>query len=329
EDPPSSRQVTPSRDPRLERGRPSAVGDAGRRAVPPAAAPVRRGARERVIFSGGNRNFVRHNESQRFFNAGARRQARPDGGSIASVRRRNGTVYSEFDRNGRLIRRYRVQPDGRRFVLIDNRRFYRRGVGIALGLGAAAVVLAPLAYANYQNYIVEYEDADYRQLVYALDEDPVATIPRRYSLEEILSSVSLRERMRRIDIATLRFVEGTARIGSREHRKLRQLARVMSEIIRENPDEVFLIEGHAFDDGSGEDPLELSDQRAEEVAKILSEEFGIPPENLVTQGYGDEFVGRGTRGRYPTRISVRRITPLLEQGSLQGPDDGGQEQPPY
>jgi outer membrane protein OmpA-like peptidoglycan-associated protein len=49
------------------------------------------------------------------------------------------------------------------------------------------------------------------------------------------------------------------------------------------------------------------------VAIILTDTFGVPPENLVTQGYGEEFLKVPTAGpeRLNRRVAVRRITPLL------------------
>ena len=46
---------------------------------------------------------------------------------------------------------------------------------------------------------------------------------------------------------------------------------------------------------------------------ILSDKFGVPPENLVTQGYGAQFLRDPTPGpdRRNRRVTVRRITPLL------------------
>jgi outer membrane protein OmpA-like peptidoglycan-associated protein len=67
--------------------------------------------------------------------------------------------------------------------------------------------------------------------------------------------------------------------------------------------------------------LALSDRRAESVALALSENFDIPPENLVLQGYGEEFLKVPTQAdeEENRRASVRRITPLLGEAvaSLQ------------
>ncbi len=51
---------------------------------------------------------------------------------------------------------------------------------------------------------------------------------------------------------------------------------------------MFLIEGHTDAVGTEEDNLSLSDRRAEAVAVALTEQFQIPPENLTTQGYGEQ-----------------------------------------
>ena len=78
---------------------------------------------------------------------------------------------------------------------------------------------------------------------------------------------------------------------------------------------MFLIEGHTDAVGSDVDNLSLSDRRAACVAEILSETFGVPPENLVTQGYGEQFLKIHTPGPEPLnrRVDVRRIGPLMAE----------------
>ena len=82
-----------------------------------------------------------------------------------------------------------------------------------------------------------------------------------------------------------------------------------------NPNEMFLIEGHTDAVGSAASNLSLSDRRAESVAKALTEYFGVPPENLVVQGYGETELKMNTLGneRANRRVAVRIITPLLQQ----------------
>ena len=76
---------------------------------------------------------------------------------------------------------------------------------------------------------------------------------------------------------------------------------------------MFLIEGHTDAVGSDVDNLSLSDRRAESVAIALTQQFGVPAENLATQGYGKQYLKIPTEGpeRVNRRVTVRRITPLL------------------
>ena len=77
-----------------------------------------------------------------------------------------------------------------------------------------------------------------------------------------------------------------------------------------------MIEGYTDAVGSDIDNLSLSDHRAQSVAEILTDDFNVPPENLVTQGYGKEYLKIPTDGpeRANRRVAIRRITPLLSQG---------------
>src|SRR5262245_27112776 len=107
----------------------------------------------------------------------------------------------------------------------------------------------------------------------------------------------------------------------------------MLKVISENPSTVMLMEGHTDRVGSAEDNLSLSDRRAEAVAEVLTTHFNIPPENLVTQGYGEQHVRVDTDGpsRENRRVEVRNVTGLMAagQGQQGGPPDGPpQGQPP-
>jgi outer membrane protein OmpA-like peptidoglycan-associated protein len=85
-------------------------------------------------------------------------------------------------------------------------------------------------------------------------------------------------------------------------------------VIAQNPDEVYLVEGHTDAVGSDNDNLILSDERAEAVATALSQNFDIPPENLVTQGYGEQYLKVNTQApeRQNRRATIRRLTELLQ-----------------
>ena len=74
-----------------------------------------------------------------------------------------------------------------------------------------------------------------------------------------------------------------------------------------------MVEGYTDAVGNPVDNLSLSDRRAQSAATILSQNFGVPAENLVTQGYGAQFLKVNTQAANAQnrRVTVRRITPLI------------------
>ena len=53
-------------------------------------------------------------------------------------------------------------------------------------------------------------------------------------------------------------------------------------------------------------------------SRLLTQEFGVPAENLSTQGYGEQYLKVPTEApeQANRRVAVRRITPLLS-GQIQ------------
>ncbi|MFV0295280.1 MAG: OmpA family protein [Hyphomicrobiaceae bacterium] len=276
----------------------------------------------RMIVRDGRNTFIAHDEGRAIqrFAPGARTVRRKDGVVESVVTRPGGVrVISEVDRNGRLLRRYRTGPDGRRHVYVDNRRFYRNAaIGIGVGLASVAVIAAltrPTVAMPRDRYIVDYDRASDDDLYDVLIAPPVSRLDRTYSLAEVRYNEPLRAYMRRIDLDNITFDSGSFEVTPDQFRKLDRMARAMDRAIRHNPEEVFLIEGHTDAVGNDDDNLTLSDRRAEAVARILVEEFRIPFENLATQGYGEQFLKIENRGpeRQNRRVAVRRITPLLSR----------------
>jgi outer membrane protein OmpA-like peptidoglycan-associated protein len=114
-------------------------------------------------------------------------------------------------------------------------------------------------------------------------------------------------------VAPIVFATGSAAIAATEATKLAALGRFISETISLRPYELFLIEGHTDAVGSDTANLTLSDRRAESLALALTEYFGVPPENLVVQGYGEADLLVPTTLAEPRnrRVAVRMISPLL------------------
>src|SRR6516225_9858996 len=133
-----------------------------------------------------------------------------------------------------------------------------------------------------QRYIVEDEYAQPDDIYYALWAGPVDYIDRPYTLHEIRYSLALRERMPRVDLDTVTFDTGSWEVAPDQIERLAVIADGINRAIAANPTEVFLIEGHTDAVGSDIDNLSLSDRRAESVALVLSQQFGVLPENLTT-----------------------------------------------
>jgi outer membrane protein OmpA-like peptidoglycan-associated protein len=180
----------------------------------------------------------------------------------------------------------------------------------------------PVIRIPRERYIVEADRADEALLYETLIAPPVERIERGYTLDEVRYSAPLRDRMPRIDVDTITFDTGSWDVTADQADRLAPIAEAMRRAIERNPNEVFLIEGHTDAVGADIDNLSLSDRRAESVANLLSDQFGIPPENLTTQGYGEQYLKIPTEGpeRQNRRVSTRRITPLLTgQNQVGGP----------
>lgn len=303
---------TPQHFQDIQKGRNQHVEDGGKRIVIQEPG-------NRTIVRQDNRIVIRHDESERFRQLGrdVRSERRPDGNMESFYVRQDGMrVITETGPDGRVLRRYRRGPDGREYVLFDNRRFFR--TGLAIGVGALALGIAlnlPPPHVTIPNglYIVDYDRASDDDIYDALSAPPVEDLDRAYALDEIRDNYPLRQRMRRVDLDTINFEFGAWVLTPDQYPKLERLAHALRRVLERNPDAVFLIEGHTDAVGSDVDNLSLSDRRAQAVAEALSSGFDIPPENLVTQGYGAQFLKIDTPGpeRLNRRAAVINITPLM------------------
>jgi outer membrane protein OmpA-like peptidoglycan-associated protein len=171
----------------------------------------------------------------------------------------------------------------------------------------------PVIRIPREKYVVEVERASQEDLYEAFTAPPIERVERAYSLDEVRRSTSLRERVRRVDVDTVTFESGSWTLAPDQVGALTGVAGAIRRAIEQNPNEIFLIEGHTDAVGPDIDNLTLSDRRAETVAMILSERFQVPAENLTTQGYGEQYLKINSQEsqRENRRVAVRRITPLL------------------
>ncbi len=271
-----------------------------------------------IVRDPSGQSFIRHNEVDRF-RYGARdiRTERVGNDTRTIVIRPDGSqIITVNDRNGQLLRRIRRDQRGREIIIIDNSYRGPRGVG-----GFYVDLAPPILRIPQNRYIVEADDASPDLLYDTMIAPPVERLERRYSLDEIRYSASVRQRMPSIDLNSINFETGSWEIPPDQASKLQAIADGLNRAITANPRAVFLIEGHTDRVGSDIDNLSLSDRRAESAAALLTQQFGVPAENLTSQGYGEQYPKEDTEGPSVVnrRVTIRNITPLLNGGTASLP----------
>jgi len=268
----------------------------------------------RTIIEVDNRTIIEHDDRDRL-RAGSEEvyYERLRGGRVREVIvRPNGVqLVTITNRWGDVIQRTRVMPDGREYVLFyaNANNDGSREAFVDPGRELPALRLS----IPIDEYILDSTDARPSAFLDFLMEPPVEQVERLYSVEEVRRSARIRDKVRRIDMDSLTFEFGKATIAEDQIQRLSDVADAMTKILDGNPAETFLIEGHTDAVGRDDANLLLSDRRAETIAVALSDVFGIPPENLITQGYGERYLKVRTEApeRLNRRVTIRRITPLV------------------
>lgn len=274
----------------------------------------------RTIVQEDGRSFIVHDENDRFRELGydVRRERRGDD-YVDTIDRPGGyRIITYTDASGRMLRRIRRGPDGREVVLIDNS--YDGGIR-PYAQDVVELPPPPLRIPR-DRYIVDYADADEGLIYDTLEAPPLAPPPQRYTLDQIRYSPAIRSYVRSVDINTINFDTGSWTVPASATGKLQALAAAIKRAVSRNPNSVFLVEGFTDATGNPTDNLSLSDRRAQSVAAILTKDFGVPPENLTTQGYGQQNLKVNTQGPSAEnrRVVVQNITQLLAENS-QPPAD--------
>jgi outer membrane protein OmpA-like peptidoglycan-associated protein len=224
-----------------------------------------------------------------------------DGSVRTTITRDDGTrIITVRDSAGRALRRVRIEPDGREYLLIDDTRTFE------------PVIVRDLPRPVYDEF--DYRAAtDRESLRLALLAADRRDIGRSFSLRQVRDYVEVRELAPEINLAGITFATNSSAIQPSQAEQLREMGLLMRDFIREDPTELFLVEGHTDATGPAGYNLLLSDRRAESVALALTEYFDVPPENMVVQGYGQSQLKIPTQQaeRLNRRVGVRRITPLV------------------
>jgi len=270
---------------------------------------------DRIVIEINNQIFVESNDRPRL-TRGAREvfyEDLPRGRTRETVIREDGTqVISIRNAYGDVVRRSRITPDGREYVLayVDDRDYERLDDWRDPGLDLPPMRLD----VPVEEYILDAGQVEDPEAYYEfLERPPVERVERLYSVDEVKRSARIRDKVPRVELDTVTFEFGSASIAESEVPRLEGVAGAIERLLKKNPAETFLIEGHTDAVGSDVANLALSDRRAEAVADALSNVFGIAPENLATQGYGERYLKVKTdeQERLNRRVVIRRITPLV------------------
>jgi outer membrane protein OmpA-like peptidoglycan-associated protein len=230
-----------------------------------------------------------------------------DGSTRTTVDRTDGAqVVTIRDASGRVLRRATYDSRGNEIVLIDDLEPEVR------------IDVTTLPRPRADRLVISTNDGN-AALTAALAREEARNLGRTFSLRQIREIAQVRALAATIDVDNVTFDSGSAVIRPSEARKLASIGRIMTDILRENPGEVFLIEGHTDAVGSASYNLTLSDRRAESVALALTEYYGIAPENMVVQGYGESELRVPTQAdeRRNRRAVIRVITPLMRSAELR------------
>ncbi|MEX3315154.1 OmpA family protein [Sulfitobacter sp. PS-8MA] len=214
-----------------------------------------------------------------------------DGSRIETIRARDGSV----------LRRTNFDAQGREYVLVDD-LVEEREVNVSE---------LPRVQENQRTVTASTQDEE--ALRRALQAQQLADQGRTFSLRQVREIPEVRSLAPQLELDAVRFPTGSAAIQPAQAKALANIGVTLRDMIQKDPRTVILVEGHTDAVGDASYNLALSDRRAETVALALTEYFDVPPENLVTQGYGESQLRVPTNGPEPAnrRAVVRNITGLL------------------
>ncbi|WP_018303715.1 OmpA family protein [Wenxinia marina] len=224
-----------------------------------------------------------------------------DGSSRTFVDRADGSqVVTIRAADGRVLRRSVIFPDGSEVQLFDDTA------------EVAPVEVSSLPQVEEQAQ-ARMSDTDEQALRAALMASLRSDVGRTFSLQQVRQYEEVRALAPQVALDSVTFATGSAAIDQAASDDLVDLGVAISSILDEDPSQVFLIEGHTDTVGDAGYNLALSDRRAETVALALTQFFDVPPENLITQGYGESDLLIEQEGdiRENRRAAVRNITGLL------------------
>jgi OOP family OmpA-OmpF porin len=255
------------------------------------------------------RTYVVPNHMERLRLGGTNYQTKKVGNeTFTYINRGEYRIANVTGPDGRLLRRLRYNARGEETVIFRNKVIIgAAATGLIVALAAPRILIPP------ERYIVDASTAEPTLLYETLAAAPLAPLDQAYSLEQVRMNYNLRAYMPSLVLDSITFETGSWEIGEAQYPKLAAVADAIKLVLAANPNSILLIEGHTDPVGDEFYNLSLSQRRADAVAIVLTDVFGIPAENLETQGYGKQFLKINEPGpnRSNRRVEFRNITLLL------------------
>ncbi|WP_421851446.1 OmpA family protein [Oricola sp.] len=135
----------------------------------------------------------------------------------------------------------------------------------------------------------------------------------RQTIQQLKRNRRIRHMAPSIDIQSINFAFGSARIPASQHWKVEEIGIALNRILNNSPYETFLIEGHTDAVGSYSANQRLSERRAASLAQVLVGSFGVPRRSLQTVGYGEtELLVPTPHANWRNRrVTLRRVTDFV------------------
>ena len=177
-------------------------------------------------------------------------------------------------------------------------------IAFAAVLTATTVTTSPLAYAQ--------STPSAKRIFKQLNAPAQSNRGPRVGVQELKRNRKLRSRLPSINIQSINFEFGSARISRAESWKVQNIADALLRF-RRGRNERFLIEGHTDAVGTRYNNQLLSEARARSLKRALVSWFGVPSRMLITAGYGEDLLVVQTQAAEwrNRRVTLRRATNYL------------------
>ncbi|WP_076407794.1 OmpA family protein [Shewanella sp. UCD-KL12] len=145
------------------------------------------------------------------------------------------------------------------------------GLELSYRFGTPAQAATPLAVAAI--------DSDNDGVTDDLDKCP--DTPKTHKVDSKGCTIYIETAEQR-DVGSIQFANDSSKVKSESYQRIEKLAAYMNK----KPKSTVLISGHASDVGKADYNMTLSDKRAQAVAKILIEKYGIDQSRVEAKGFG-------------------------------------------